>query len=114
VHRAFETPGGFLRQLAQTPDGVRYFCLARDVSKPGGFWGAPVARFAIGLGCEVVHAPRIVYADGMDLRGAFEPIGIACRICERADCHQRAVPPLERRLQVDPDRRGLLPYQIVT
>jgi hypothetical protein len=114
VHRAFETPGQFLRQLAQTPDGVRYFCLARDVSKPGGFWGAPVARFAIGLGCEVVHAPRIVYADGMDLRGAFEPIGIACRICERADCHQRAVPPLERRLQVDPDRRGLLPYQIVT
>ncbi len=33
---AFETPGHFLRQLAETPDGVRYLCLARDVSKPGG------------------------------------------------------------------------------
>ncbi|MCB1348468.1 MAG: DUF2083 domain-containing protein, partial [Maritimibacter sp.] len=33
VHRAFETPGRFLRQLAQTPDGVRYISLARDVSK---------------------------------------------------------------------------------
>ncbi len=36
VHQAFETPGRFLRQLAETPDGVRYICLARDVSKSGG------------------------------------------------------------------------------
>ena len=112
VHQAFEMPGRFLRQLAQTPDGVRYFCLARDVSKPGGHFGAPVRRYAIGLGCEVVHADRLVYAQGMDLRGAFEPIGISCRICERRTCHQRSVPPLERRLRIDPDRRGILPYEI--
>ncbi len=112
VHRAFETPGQFLRQLAETPDGVRYLCLSRDVSKPGGAFLAPVKRFAIGLGCEVQHAPALVYADGLDLKGRFEPIGISCRICERADCHQRSVPPLERRLRVDPDRRGLLPYEI--
>ena len=113
VHRAFETPGRFLRQLAETPDGVRYLCLSRDVSKPGGSFQAPVRRFAIGLGCEVQHAGAIVYADGLDLRGRFEPIGISCRICERRDCHQRSVPPLERRLRVDPDRRGLMPYEIV-
>lgn len=112
VHRAFETPGQFLRQLAETPDGVRYLCLARDVTKRGGSFGAPVRRYAIGLGCEVQHADALVYADGMDLRGAFEPIGISCRICERRDCHQRSVPPLERRLRVDPDSRGILPYQI--
>ncbi|RID93803.1 XRE family transcriptional regulator [Gemmobacter lutimaris] len=112
VHRAFETPGRFLRQLAETPDGVRYFCLSRDVSKPGGSFHAPVRRYAIGLGCEVQHADALVYADGLDLRGRFEPIGISCRICERRDCHQRSVPPLERRLRVDPDRRGILPYQI--
>ncbi len=112
VHQAFEQPGRFLRQLAQTPDGVRYFCLARDVSKAGGHWGAPLRRYAIGLGCEIAHADRLVYADGMDLRGACEPIGISCRICDRTDCHQRSVPPLERRLKVDHDRRGILPYQI--
>ncbi|MBT8412221.1 MAG: DUF2083 domain-containing protein, partial [Octadecabacter sp.] len=39
VHRSFETPGRWLRQLAETPDGMWYFCLARDVSKPGGAWG---------------------------------------------------------------------------
>ncbi|SIO31679.1 transcriptional regulator, XRE family [Rhodovulum sp. ES.010] len=114
VHRAFETPGRFLRQLAETPDGVRYFCLACDVTKPGGAWGAPVRRFAIGLGCEVRHADRLVYADDLDLgnSAAFEPIGISCRICERRNCHQRAVPPLERRLSVDANRRGVLPYEV--
>ena len=114
VHRAFETPGRFLRQLAETPDGVRYISLARDISKPAGRFGAPVRRFAIALGCEVRHANRLVYADGLDLSRAeaFEPIGISCRICERKGCHQRAVPPLERQLTVDPDRREVLPYQV--
>ena len=112
VHRAFETPGHFLRQLAETPDGVRYLCLSRAVSKPGGAFAAPIRRYAIGLGCEISHASSLVYSDGLDLKGRFEPIGISCRICERRDCHQRSVPPLERRLKVNPDKRGLLPYDI--
>ena len=112
VHEAVAIPDRILVQLAETPDGVRYLCLARDVSKAGGAFHAPVKRFAIGLGCEVQHAPALVYSDGLDLKGRFEPIGISCRICERRDCHQRSVPPLERRLRVDPDKRGLLPYQI--
>ena len=112
VHRAFETPGRFLRQLAETPDGVRYFCLARDVTKRGGSFTAPVRRYAIGLGCEIAHAEKLVYADDLDLSRRFEPIGISCRICERPDCHQRSVPPLERRLTVDPDQRDVLPYRI--
>ena len=114
VHSAFETPGRFLRQLAETPDGVRYISLARDISKPAGRFGAPVRRYAIALGCEVRHASAIVYADGMDMGrdGAFEPIGISCRICERKECHQRSVPPLERQLVVDPNSRDVLPYRV--
>ena len=112
VHRAFETPGHFLRQLAETPDGVRYLCLSRDVSKPGGAFLAPVRRYAIGLGCEITHAASLVYSDGLDLKGRFEPIGISCRICERRDCHHRSGPPLERRLRVDPVRRLLLHYHM--
>jgi len=114
VHGAFETPGRWLRQLAETPDGVRYFCLARDVSKPGGAWGVPTRRYAIGLGCEVKHAGAVVYADHMTTQdaAAFEPIGISCRICERRACPHRSVPPLERQLRVDPNERGVLPYQL--
>jgi hypothetical protein len=114
VHRAFETPGRFLRQLAETPDGVRYLSLAHDVSKPGGSFGSPVRRYAISLGCEVRHADALIYADTLDVNNAsaYEPIGISCRICERKDCHQRSVPPLERRLSITADARGVLPYEI--
>jgi predicted transcriptional regulator len=114
VHQAFELPGQFLRQLAETPDGARYFCLARDVSKSGGAYNEPTRRYAIGLGCEVKHAAALVYADHMDIASAqaYAPIGISCRICERRNCHQRSVPPLERQLRVDPDKRGVLPYQL--
>ncbi len=114
VHRAFETPGHFLQQLAETPDGVRYISLARDVSKSGGSFGAPVRRYAIALGCEVRHAEALVYADNLDLNNAssYEPIGISCRICERQNCHQRSVPPLERRLTIDAHSRGTLPYKV--
>ena len=114
VHRAFETPGHFLRQLAETPDGVRYLCMAREVSTGGGAFRAPTRRFALALGCEISHAQDVVYADGLDLNdaAAFEPIGISCRICERTNCHQRSVPPLERQLTVDHDRRGTLPYSV--
>ncbi|MDG2451458.1 MAG: short-chain fatty acyl-CoA regulator family protein, partial [Paracoccaceae bacterium] len=63
---------------------------------------------------EVRHAAQLVYADGLDLGtdSAFEPIGISCRICTRKNCHQRSVPPLERSLVVDPDRRDVLPYRV--
>ncbi|WP_299659527.1 short-chain fatty acyl-CoA regulator family protein [uncultured Ruegeria sp.] len=114
VHRAFETPGHFLQQLAETPDGVRYISLARDVSKSGGSFGAPVRRYAIALGCEVRHAEALVYADNLDINNAsaYEPIGISCRICERQTCHQRSVPPLERRLTINADTRSILPYEV--
>ena len=114
VHRAFEAPGRFLRQLAETPDGVRYINLARDVSKTGGHFGAPLRRYAIALGCEVRHAAALVYADGLDLTrpASFEPMGISCRICERAACHQRSVPPLEKRLAITPGQRDVLPYRL--
>jgi len=114
VHQAFESPGRIIRQLAETPDGVRYLCVATELAKGGGGFTAPQRRYAIALGCEVSYAADFVYADGLDLgnRAAFDPIGISCRICERATCPQRAVPPLKRKLTVDHNRRAVLPYSI--
>jgi predicted transcriptional regulator/transcriptional regulator with XRE-family HTH domain len=114
VHQAFESPGRIIRQLAETPDGVRYLCIATEIAKGGGGFSLPSRRYAISLGCEISYARDFVYADGLDLsrRSAFEPIGISCRICERIDCGQRALPPLKRRLVVDHDRRATLPYYI--
>lgn len=115
VHQAFETPGRIIRQLAETPDGVRYLCVATELTKSEGGFNAPQRRYAIALGCEITHARDFVYADGLDItvRSAFDAIGVSCRICERAECVQRAVPPLKSRLAVDPDRRGILPYRLL-
>lgn len=114
AHQAFEMPGRIIRQLAETPDGVRYLSVATEITKSGGGFKAVQRRYAIALGCEISYAGDFVYADGLDLtaRSAFDPIGISCRICERADCAQRAVPPLKRRLAVDHNRRGALPYAL--
>lgn len=116
VHQAFEAPGRIIRQLAETPDGVRYLCVATELTKGGGGFHAPQRRYAIALGCEIAHAEHFVYADGLDLgnRAAFDPIGISCRICERPNCLQRAVPPLKWKLIVDRNRRGAVPYSIQT
>ncbi|TPM93621.1 short-chain fatty acyl-CoA regulator family protein [Mesorhizobium sp. B2-1-3A] len=114
AHQAFETPGRVIRQLAETPDGVRYLSVATEIAKGGGGFNTPHRRYAIALGCEVTYAADFVYADGLDLTSctAFDPIGISCRICERVNCFQRAVPPLKSRLMVDHNRRATLPYTI--
>jgi predicted transcriptional regulator/transcriptional regulator with XRE-family HTH domain len=114
VHQAFESPSRIIRQLAETPDGVRFLCIATELAKGHGGFGTPRSRFAIALGCEISYARDFVYADGLDLmsKTAYDAIGISCRICERANCPQRAVPPLKSRLTVHRDRRDILPYDI--
>ena len=37
---------------------------------------------------------------------------VSCRICPRDNCDQRAFPPTDRPLLIDPDRRGMVPYRI--
>ncbi len=112
VHAAFMQPGFIRTQLSRMPDGTTYFCIARTVRKEGGGFRAPQSRLAIGLGCEVSHARELVYADGIDLENldAAEPIGPTCRLCDRMDCRQRALPPLHSRLGVDENVRGLSFY----
>jgi len=114
VHRAFESHGTIIRQLAETPDGSRYISLAAHVVKKSGGYGGPVLHYAIALGTEISHARDIVYCDGLDLArdAAFDPIGISCRICERLTCAQRSVPPLNRAISIDSDHRRLVPYEI--
>ena len=114
VHQAFEAHGRIIRQLAETPDGARYLCLATQITKGGGGFNSAQPQYAIAFGCEISYASAFVYADELDLsnRSSFEPIGISCRLCERTQCFQRAVPPVMRKLHVDHDMRTILPYSI--
>lgn len=114
VHRAFEERGQILRQLAETPDGHRYLCLAWSEEKRLGGYHGPVRRYAYALGCEIGHAQKLVYAADMDFNtsASFDPIGVSCRICERPRCPQRSVPPLTGGIAVPGGRRAIVPYEI--
>ena len=113
VHEAFSQPGRILTQVAEMPDGARFFGIARTIERGGGGYEARRKLFAIGLGCELSHARELVYADGLDLaapRGVV-PIGPGCRVCPRQDCVQRAFPPAGRKMIADSDSESLVSYR---
>lgn len=114
VHEAVAIPDRVLVQLAETPDGVRYVSMAKGLVKPSGSYDRAPRRYAVALGCEAEYAREFIYADGLDLTSdrTATKIGISCRLCSRADCDQRAFPPSDREIIVDPDRRDIVPYAI--
>ncbi|PWR01029.1 Cro/Cl family transcriptional regulator [Meridianimarinicoccus roseus] len=114
VHASFEGHGEILRQLASTPDGLRYVCLAFSKTIPTPEFRKTSRKYAIGLGCEAKYASQLVYADDLDVTDPrrFEPIGTGCRICERSNCRHRSVPPLARDIKVDHNTRNIVPFQV--
>ena len=70
VHEAFGHPGRILVQVAEMPDGVRYLCVGRSIVKRSGDYLQPNRHYAIGIGCEIAHADKVVYSEGLRLDGA--------------------------------------------
>lgn len=101
IHAAFLTPGSIRTQISEMPDGVKYFCIARTLQKDTGLYRGPHAVQALGLGCEIAYARELVYSDGLVLDQPPVPIGVTCRLCDRADCEQRAFPPLHHAMSVE-------------
>ncbi|MNR13357.1 hypothetical protein D3C85_1297610 [compost metagenome] len=111
LHSAFRTPGRIVTQIIETPDGGRWFTLARTVDRQGQDAFTEGQDLAIGLGCELKHAHRLIYARGLDLqKPEVTPIGPACRLCERHPCAERAAPPVGRALTVDDWSKSVSPY----
>jgi len=113
VYDTFANPGKIFVQVAQMPDGRNYMWVARTVERRASRYGQPGKTFAIGLGCELRHANRLVYSEGLDLSGDnATPIGVGCRVCERDSCPQRAFPALGRALDLDEHRSTVSPYLV--
>ena len=112
VYEAFAQPHKVLTQLARMPDGRTYLWIARCVTRTTGGYGSAERSFAIGLGCDVRHASRLVYAKGLALADteAATPIGAGCKVCDRQGCSQRAFPALGKRLRIDENERLREPY----
>jgi predicted transcriptional regulator/DNA-binding XRE family transcriptional regulator len=114
LHAAFQTPGQTIRQLIETPDGQRYFTISRTIERPIRPDLRDDALLAIGLGCDVRYAPRIAYADGLDLINTpATPVGPACAICPRIGCAYRATAPAGRMLAVEENRKTISPYPFI-
>lgn len=113
VHEAVAIPDRITVQHAETPDGVRYVSMAKGLVKPSGRFDRLSRRYAVVLGCEATHAADFVYANAVDRAAAPTPIGISCRLCPRPDCDQRAFPPSDRAIRVEPDVRRVAPYRVV-
>jgi predicted transcriptional regulator len=113
VYETFGNPGKIGVQIAQMPDGRNYMWVARTVERRASRYGQPGKTFAIGLGCELRHAHRLVYSEGLDLSGEVAtPIGSGCRVCERDNCPQRAFPALGKALDLNEHRSTVSPYLV--
>ena len=111
LHAAFQTPGRVTTQTVETPDGQRFFTISRTVERAVRLDPRESSQLAIGLGCDVKYAPKILYADGVDPAGpVVTPIGPACAICPRVRCPQRAAAPAGRRLALNEMQKTISPY----
>jgi XRE family transcriptional regulator, fatty acid utilization regulator len=114
LHAAFQTPGRVATQIVETPDGARFFTIGRTVERAVRLDPRESSQLAIGLGCDVKYASRILYADGQDLaRPLVTPIGPACTLCPRLRCPQRAAAPAGRTLALNETRKTISPYPFV-
>ncbi len=113
AHRAFDRAGELQVQLV-APDNTGdrdggWLTMARTVEGSG----APGdAQFVVAVGIEAVLATELAQARGVSLRSDYaQPIGPGCVACHRAQCSQRSLPPLGRKLVFDKVRRGLTPFE---
>jgi XRE family transcriptional regulator, fatty acid utilization regulator len=112
VHDAFAQPGRIVVQVAQMPDGRSYFWVAKTTVPEGRGYLGQHKSFAIGLGCDLAYADKLVYSTGvvLDDPTTAVPIGAGCKICNRVSCAQRAFPYLGGRVVVDENAGSSLPY----
>ncbi len=76
-------------------DGPEWLVIAHtEKTRAFGHGDRPRRRTLI-LGCDLIHAKDIAYGDGF-LGLAPKQIGVTCRLCEVANCRDRAFPPVMR------------------
>ncbi len=93
VYEAFLSPGRITVQRSQMPDGQKFFCIARTLTKGENRHNATLRHMSIGLGCDQIHAEKMVYSEGMNMSDPSKliPVGVNCRICPREDCTVRGL-----------------------
>lgn len=111
IHESFRMPGRFITQVIETPDGERYFTISRTVRRVTSPAPGDSDELAIGLGCELKYAHKLIYSRGLNIENpAAVAVGPSCRICERQVCPQRAAPPVAGTLAINDFNKSISPY----
>lgn len=92
IYDAFST-NGVARQVSTFPSGGRFLLFAKAVSKQAASFREKPLVFSVMLACNIVHADRTVYGDGLDLGGQSVEVGPSCVPCPRLNCaHRQEIP----------------------
>ncbi|MFC6621182.1 helix-turn-helix domain-containing protein [Novosphingobium panipatense] len=111
VHQVFRRPGEIVPQWLELPGGERFFSIARTVTGGAAAYGGTRVMRAVALACAAEEAGRLVYAQATGQATVpGTPIGVTCRLCQRAECTARSVPPIGRDVLADDYRRAAQPY----
>lgn len=111
VYSAFGA-GGFIRQVSEFPGGGRFLLIAKAVSKQVSAYDEQPLMFSIMLACDVLHADRTVYGQGLDLFHTPVPVGPSCMLCPRRECsHRQGAPSGSAPVESDPIGYGSLQRQ---
>lgn len=91
IYGAFRNTGQVVRQVVQFPDRSRYLFIAKTVSKRPTTYNEQPFHASVMLACDVSHAGRTVYSQGLNLTeiAADIPVGPTCRLCVRHACKHR-------------------------
>ncbi len=83
--------GGVVRQIAEFPNGARFLMIAKSVPKRISTWAEQPLVFSVMLACDIHHADRTVYAQGLDLSDTRTQlaVGPSCQLCIRQNCSHR-------------------------
>ena len=112
VHTAFSTPDRLCVEAAELPDGAAFLCVARVVTGTPARLDDPPPRHVVAVGCDLDRASELAYAAMVNPDRRLG-IGLSCRLCDRADCRNRAFPPLQHRLVIDPNQDSAEPWRFV-
>ena len=96
LYAAFQTPGEIVRQIAEFPTGDRFLFVACAIDKVRPAYAMPRRVMSVMLACDVLHADRTIYGEGLRLSSAAKavPVGSNCRLCVRGDCAYREEDPI--------------------
>ena len=111
IFESFAKPGEITVGTAILPNDVSFLTIASAILKGERGHRSKRLLMAIGLGCDIKYAHKLVYSDRLNIQNTneYNPIGVHCRICERQECADRVFPYHKNR-SVNPYIRGVSQY----